>query len=168
MWNISGLIFFLFAYFFLFQGTSFIRRPLQTEPWREIFPTKSFPRVLLWVHHTSLLMTNPLYTLHIRSFLSIQKFTIRFFFRSAHMLKNSDCFGQFHYLSNALNLHCVNNNPFCQLCMDFPLSSKKYLWLETEANYRSFPHENIELWVLRYKVRWGGLKWDASMKWFHK
>lgn len=50
------------------------------------------------------------------------------FFRSAHMFKNSDCFGRFHYLSNALNLHCVNDNPFCQLCMDFLLSSKKNIF----------------------------------------
>lgn len=106
MWNISGLIFLLFAYFFLFRGTRYIPWPLQAEPWRDTFPTKSFPRVLLWVHHTSLLMKNPLYTLHIHCFLSIQIFTIRFLFRSAHMFKNSGCFGQFHYLSNALKLHC--------------------------------------------------------------
>lgn len=114
--------FLLCAHFFLFQGTAYIPCLFRTKLWRKTFLTKSFPHALLWVHRTSLLMTIPL-SHCIFTFFLFENSTSDFF-RSAHMFMNSGCFGQFYYLSNALNLHYVNNNSSRQLCMDFLLSSK--------------------------------------------
>lgn len=111
--------FLLFAYLFLFQGTRYIPRPLQTKSWN--ISNKFFS--VYFVVSSPHFITDEKSIVHIAHLKSHHPI----FYRFAPIFKNSGCFGQFYYISNALSLHCLNDNPFCRLCMQCILCISRYI-----------------------------------------